>query len=83
MRVHVFSSEQSSKLFGFTPDQKGQNLPGAQGPWRYFKSVDLSSGGADLIGESKANIQSGIEINGFHIAGAEIRVGEELVKSNV
>jgi hypothetical protein len=33
MTLHIFRSQKSSELFGFTIDDTGSNLPGEDGPW--------------------------------------------------
>ena len=69
MLVYVFRGR--AKSFGFTLNELGSNLAPKQGPWRYFKTLDLETGRyrIDLdVEKALADISD----NGFHIVTADV-----------
>jgi hypothetical protein len=42
MLVYAFESTQNPKVYGFTADATGANLPDQQGPWIPFKSLKMN-----------------------------------------
>jgi hypothetical protein len=48
MLVHIFRGP--ARVFGFTEDATGANLPSQFSPWTAFKSIDLSRDGEPRAG---------------------------------
>jgi hypothetical protein len=48
MLVHIFRDP--GRVFGFTEDATGANLPSQFSPWTAFKSIDLSPDGEPRAG---------------------------------
>ena len=71
-RVEIASSRiQGVKSFDFTLNELGINLCPKQGPWRYFKTLDLERGRCRIdldVDEALANIPD----KGFHIVPADV-----------
>ena len=75
MQVHIFSGLR--RVFGFTCDDVGGNLPAQFGPWAAFKSFDLNRG----------DIQTNFDVNeclddiekvGFHLTDAHVRITDKV-----
>jgi len=71
MQVHIFRGP--GRVFGFTAEAGGENLPAAYGPWTVFKSLDMH----------KDQPQPGVDVNeclddiaahGFHLTDAHVRI---------
>ena len=71
MKVHAFRGP--GRVFGFTPDATGGNLPGIYAPWTAFKVLEMHQdephAGVD-VNECLADIAA----NGFHLTDAHVRV---------
>jgi hypothetical protein len=60
--LHIFQSNQTPEMYGFTVDPSGANLPADEGPW-------VDAGTAIPLGTTMAStspeIAKAIEANGF------------------
>ena len=76
MKVYVFNSAKNLKVYGFTPDATGANLPAEQGPWKAFKSLDMNSGETPRSGVNSDAVLIGIHDRGYYLTAAEIKFEE-------
>ena len=74
MQIHTFRGP--GRVFGFTRDPGGANLPTRYAPWTEFKVLDMHpdepQAGVD-VNECLADI----ETHGFHITDAHVRITEQ------
>ena len=77
MRVHSFRG--TGRVFGFTEQATGANLPSQYGPWSAFKTLELDRGGEPTPGVNTKECLDDIEKHGFHITDAHVRITEEIV----
>jgi hypothetical protein len=77
MQVHTFRG--TGRVFGFTEDATGVNLPSRFGPWSHFKVIDLSRDGAPTAGVNSRDCLDDLENYGFHITDAHVRITETLI----
>lgn len=77
MEVHAFRGK--GRVFGFTPDDAGSNLPAEYGPWVRFKSLDMSRGEAHAAVRPDECLDD-IEAYGFHLTDAHLRITQTAVK---
>jgi hypothetical protein len=76
MLVHIFRGP--GRVFGFTEDATGANLPSQFSPWTAFKSIDLSRDGEPRPGVDTNECLEDIEKHGFHITDAHVRITESV-----
>jgi hypothetical protein len=76
MLVHLFRGP--GRVFGFTEDETGGNLPARFAPWSAFKSVELSRGTA-TPGVDADSCLDDIEKHGFHITDAHVRITDSVL----
>jgi hypothetical protein len=71
VQVNIFRG--TGRVFGFTADVDGKNLPAQYGPWAAFKSLkmypDEPQGGVDVNA-----CLADIEAHGFHLTDAHRRI---------
>lgn len=76
MTVHLYRGP--GRVFGFTPDAEGDNLPERFAPWTFFKTTDMQ----------RNQSQPGVEVNtclddieryGFHITDAHTRITDQVI----
>jgi hypothetical protein len=72
MKIHIFRGP--GRVFGFTEDATGSNLPSQFSPWTVFKSIDLSRDGEPKPGVDTDECLGDIEEHGFHITDAHVRI---------
>lgn len=77
MQVHIFRG--TGRVFGFTEDATGANLPSQYGPWNSFKSINLSRDGEPTPGVDTRGCLDDIEKHGFHITDAHVRITESAI----
>ena len=77
MLVHIFRGP--GRVFGFTEDATGGNLPSQFSPWTAFKSIDLSRDGEPRAGVDTNECLEDIEKHGFHITDAHVRITESVI----
>jgi hypothetical protein len=75
MLVHIFRG----RVFGFTKDAMGGNLPSQFSPWTAFKSIELSWDGESRAGVDANECLEDIERHGFHITNAHVRITESVI----
>jgi len=73
MQVHIFRGP--GRIFAFTKDATGSNLPTAYGPWAVFKSLEMSKG-VSQAGVRVDECLDDIEKYGFHLTDAHVRITE-------
>jgi hypothetical protein len=76
MQVHIFRGE--GRVFGFTRDSGGSNLPARHGPWSAFKSVELVRGQTQP-GVNVDECLDDIEQHGLHVTDAHVRITEQAI----
>ncbi|MGA7158066.1 MAG: hypothetical protein WBY53_14525 [Acidobacteriaceae bacterium] len=77
MQIHSFKGQ--GRVFGFTRDDAGGNLPVAFGPWAAFKSFDLKRGDANANFDVNECLDD-IETHGFHLTDAHVRATDRAVR---
>lgn len=77
MQVHIFRGP--GRVFGFTADATGGNLPQKHAPWTAFKSVELRKG-QDTPGVNAGDCLADIEVHGVHVTDAHARITEEAIR---
>jgi NTE family protein len=70
-RVHVFRGQ--DRVFGFTLDEQGTNLPREYGPWTTFKTIELYND-EPYLGVDVTDCLGDISKHGFHITAAHKRI---------
>jgi hypothetical protein len=76
MMVYVFNSAKNAKVYGFTSDATGANLPAQEGPWNPFKSLEMNAGEKGRIGVDTDAVLMGIADRGHYLTAAEIKFEE-------
>ena len=71
MLIHIFRGP--ARIFGFTADATGANLPSKFAPWTSFKALELTKDGA-TPGVDANTCLDDIEKYGFHITDAHVRI---------
>lgn len=74
MLVYIFRGP--GRVFGFTTDESGMNLPMKFAPWASFKSVILSRNIKTPGVDANACLDD-IGNHGFHITDAHVRITEQ------
>ena len=77
MRVHIFRGP--GRVFGFTEDSTGANLPSRFSPWHEFKTIELSRDGEPVAGVDTSDCLDDIEKHGFHITDAHVRITASVI----
>ena len=75
MQVHIFIG--LGRVFGFTRDNLGANLPAQYGPWTAFKSFDVNTGDVQTNFDVNECLDD-IEKFGFHLTDAYVRITDEV-----
>src|ERR1700735_1854577 len=70
-RVHVLRGQ--DRVFGFTLDQQGRNLPRQYGPWTTFKPIELHNDDP-YQGVNVSVCLEDISKYGFHLTAAHKRI---------
>ena len=77
MQVHTFRG--TGRVFAFTADATGSNLPPRYGPWTAFKVIDLNRDGQPTPGVHTGECLDDIEKHGFHITDTHVRITESAI----
>lgn len=77
MLIHIFRGP--GRVFGFTRDAVGANLPSQFAPWNAFRSLELSRDGEPNASFDTDECLDDIEKHGFHITDAHVRITESVV----
>ena len=75
MKVHIFRG--LGRVFGFTGDNAGGNLPAQYGPWAAFKSFDLHRGDVQTNFDVNECLDD-IEQFGLHLTDAHVRITDKV-----
>jgi hypothetical protein len=76
MQVHLFRA--TGRVFGFSLDSTGANLPAGLGEWTPFKVVDMTRG-HPMPGVEVDACLDDIEDHGFHLTDAHVRITDQHV----
>ena len=76
MLVYIFRGP--GRVFGFTANETGANLPANFAPWIPFKSVNLNRD-VETPGVDANDCLNDIEKRGFHITDAHVRITNQTV----
>ena len=76
MQVHIFRAD--GRVFGFTCDPGGGNLPSGLGIWNAFKSLELSEG-SPQPGVDVDECLRDIHHHGFHVTDAHVRITDRFI----
>ncbi|WP_163994856.1 hypothetical protein [Pyxidicoccus caerfyrddinensis] len=74
MQVHIFRGP--GRVFGFTRDEAGTNLPSRYAPWTPFKVVEMTKGNV-TPGVNADECLNDIETHGYHLTDAHVRITED------
>jgi len=77
MQVHLFRGP--GRVFGFTADSSGVNLPSKYAPWATFKTIELQKD-VPIPGVDVNDCLHDLEIHGVHITDAHVRITEEAIR---
>ncbi len=77
MKVYVFSGPK--RVFGFTEDVDGANLPTQQGLWKSFGELDMNRGETPRIAVNTDEALDDIERQGYHLVQTKIVTSETVV----
>ena len=77
MLVHIFRGP--GRVFGFTENATGANLPSQFSPWTIFKSIELGRDGKLTPGVNTDECLDDIEQHGFHVTDAHVRITERVI----
>jgi hypothetical protein len=77
MQVHIFKGP--GRVFGFTTQPSGANLPQKYAPWAAFKAIELRSG-EHTPGVDADECLRDIEAHGVHITDAHVRITDEAIR---
>ncbi len=77
MNVHIFRGP--GRVFAFTTDPSGANLPPKYHPWAAFKSIELRKG-MPTPGVDVDDCLSDLEVHGVHITDAHVRITEDAIR---
>jgi hypothetical protein len=77
MQVHVFRGK--DRVFGFTKDDTGSNLPARYGPWNVHRTLDMNRGEESGPAVRTDECLDDIEEHGFHITDAHVRITESVI----
>lgn len=78
MDVHAFRGQ--GRIFGFTADKAGSNLPPEYGPWVFFRSLSMTRGEEPGAAVRTDECLDDIDNYGFHVTDAHVRITENVVK---
>jgi hypothetical protein len=77
MQIHSFRG--AGRIFGFTRDSAGRNLPAKHGPWSAFKTLELVRG-QKQPGVNVEECLDDIERHGLHVTDAHARITDEAMR---
>ena len=78
MNVHAFRGQ--GRIFGFTAESTGGNLPAEYGPWVLFKTLDMSRGEEPRAAVRTDECLDDLENYGFHLTEAHVRITERVIR---
>ena len=77
MQVHIFKGP--GRVFAFTAEPSGANLPSRYAPWTAFKSVEMQQD-EPIPGVDVDDCLRDLEIHGVHVTDAHARITEEAIR---
>lgn len=77
MQVGIFKGP--DRVFAFTTDPSGANLPPKYAPWAAFKTVELLEG-VPAPGVEVNDCLRDLEAYGVHITDAHVRITEDAIQ---
>jgi hypothetical protein len=80
MKVHIFRGP--GRIFGFTAESSGENLPQKYAPWSAFKTIELQrderTPGVDAI-----ECLNDLEAHGVHVTDSHVRITEDAIRERL
>ena len=76
MQVHIFKGP--GRVFAFTQDASGANLPSQFAPWSSFKTVEMQPG-ERMPGVDVDECLSDMATYGVHVTDAHVRITDAAV----
>lgn len=77
MQIHIFRGP--GRVFGFTADASGANLPPKYAPWIAFKSIEMQQN-QPVPGVDVNDCLHDIEMHGVHVTDAHARITEDAIQ---
>jgi len=77
MQIHIFKGP--GRVFAFTTQPAGENLPQKYAPWTPFKTVELKRE-VQTPGVNVNECLDDIETYGVHVTEAHVRVTENAIR---
>ncbi len=77
MQVHIFRGP--GRIFGFTAQLSGENLPQKYAPWTAFRTIELQRG-ERTPGVDVDDCLRDLETHGVHVTDAHARITEEAIR---
>jgi len=77
MLIHIFRG--AGRVFGFTEDASGTNLPLQYGPWTPFKTLELNRDAEPTPGVNISECLDDIQKYGLYVTDSHIRITERVV----
>ena len=77
MQVHIFKGP--GRIFAFTMESSGANLPRKYAPWSSFKTVELRPGEA-TPGVDVDDCLRDLQTHGVHVTDAHVRITEAAIR---
>jgi hypothetical protein len=76
--IHLFRGPE--RIFGFTEDAGGANLPSDYGPWSHSNSLEMEEG-KPQSGVNVGECIKDVRAHGFHITDAHVRITDRAVEN--
>ncbi len=77
MQVHIFRGP--GRVFAFTGDPTGANLPAKYAPWTAFKAVEMTKG-QPMPGVDVDDCLGDLASHGLHVTDAHVRITEDALR---
>lgn len=77
MQVHIFRGP--GRIFAFTVQASGDNLPSKYAPWTVFKTIELRRG-EPTPGVDVDDCLDDLAAHGLHVTDAHVRMTEEAIR---
>ena len=77
MQVHIFRGP--GRIFGFTAQSSGENLPQKYAPWTAFKTIELRKD-ERTPGVDANECLDDIAAHGVHVTDAHVRITEVAIR---
>ena len=77
MQVHIFRGP--GRIFGFTADSSGENLPQKYAPWTAFKAIEMQRD-QPVPGVEVNDCLRDLETHGVHVTDAHVRITEGAIR---